>query len=80
MILNGDPALRRRLLDIAGLYLQGGEEMPAGEICHHHGSPQNKRIRRSECGNYRGILLVVHAGKILLNMIARHLSEDCMST
>ena len=30
-----------------------------------------------ECGNYRGILLVAHAGKILLKVIARRLSEYC---
>ena len=32
---------------------------------------------RTECGNYRGISLVAHAGKILLKIIARHLSEYC---
>ena len=32
---------------------------------------------RTECGNYRGILLVAHAGKILLKIIARCLSEYC---
>ena len=30
---------------------------------------------RAECGNYRGISLVAHAGKILLNIIARRLSD-----
>ena len=35
------------------------------EICHH------------ECGNYRGISLVAYAGKILLKIIARRLSEYC---
>ena len=32
---------------------------------------------RTECGNYRGISLVAHAGKILLKIIARRLSEYC---
>ena len=30
---------------------------------------------RKECDNYRGISLVAHAGKILLKIIAPHLSE-----
>ena len=32
---------------------------------------------RTECGNYRGISLVAYAGKILLEIIARRLSEYC---
>ena len=43
------------------------------EICHRHGTPQKKD--RAECGNYRGISLVAHAGKMLLKVIAHHLSE-----
>ena len=35
----------------------------------------HKKKDRTECGNYRGISLVAHAGKILLNIIARRLSE-----
>ena len=30
---------------------------------------------RAECGNYRGISLVAHAGKILLKIVAYRLSE-----
>ena len=30
---------------------------------------------RTKCGTYRGISLVTHAGKILLNIIARRLSD-----
>ena len=37
----------------------------------------HKKKDRTECGNYRGISLVVHAGKILLKIIARRLSEYC---
>ena len=33
----------------------------------------NKR----ECGNYRGISLESHAGKVLLNVVARRLSAYC---
>ena len=32
---------------------------------------------RTDCGNYRGISLLAHAGKILLKIIARRLSEYC---
>ena len=46
------------------------------EICHHHGTPQ-KEANRIECGNYRGISMVAHAGKILLKIIVRRLSEYC---
>ena len=34
-------------------------------------SAQNKN--RAECGNYRGILLVAHAGNVLLNIVAKRL-------
>ena len=37
----------------------------------------HKKKDRTECGNYRGISLVVHAGKILLKVIACRLSEYC---
>ena len=37
----------------------------------------HKRKERTECGNYRGISLVAYAGKILLEIIARRLSEYC---
>ena len=36
-----------------------------------------KRKDRAERGNYRGISLVAHAGKILLKTIARRFSEYC---
>ena len=31
----------------------------------------------TECGNYRGISLVAHAGKVLLKVIAGRLSDYC---
>ena len=37
----------------------------------------HKKKDRTGCGNYRGISLVAHTGKILLNIIARRLSEYC---
>ena len=37
----------------------------------------HKHKDRTECGNYRGILLVAHASNILLKIIARHLSDYC---
>ena len=37
----------------------------------------HKKKDRTECGNYRAISLLAHAGKILLKIIARRLSEYC---
>ena len=73
--LNGDPALRRRLLDIV-VHIWKGDEVPQQwkyvliMVLH-------KKKDRTECGNYRGISLVAHAGKILLKIVARRLSEYC---
>ena len=73
--LNGDTALRRRLLDIV-VRIWRGIEVPQqwkdAIIMVLH-----KEKDRTECGNYRGSSLVAHAGKILLKIIARHLSENC---
>ena len=54
---------------------EGGRGAAAVEIYHHGTLHKNKD--RTECGNYRGISLVAHAGKILLEIIARCLSEYC---
>ena len=59
--LNGDPALRRRLLDIVVRIWRGGEVLQQWKctiimVLH-------KKKNRTECGNYRGISLVAHAGK-----------------
>ena len=57
------------------MYLEGGEVPPQwkdGIIMVLH-----KKKDRTEYGNYRGSSLVAHAGKILLNIIARRLSEYC---
>ena len=74
--LNEDPALRQRLLDIVVRIGGGGDEVPQqwkdAIIMVLH-----KKKDRTECGNYRGISLVAHAGKILLKIIARRLSEYC---
>ena len=73
--LNGDPALRRRLLDIV-VRIWRGVEVPqqwkGAIIMVFH-----KKKDRTECGNFRGISLVAHAGKILLKIITRRLSEYC---
>ena len=37
----------------------------------------HKTKYRIECGNYRSISMVAHAGTILLKIIARRLSEYC---
>ena len=34
-------------------------------------------LHKTECGNYRGISLVSHAGKVLLKVVARRLSAYC---
>ena len=73
--LNGDPALRLRLLDIVVRIWRGSEVQQQWKyviimVLH-------KKKDRTECGNYRGISLVAHAGKILLKIIARCLSEYC---
>ena len=36
-----------------------------------------KEKARTECGNYRGISLVAHAGKVLLKIVATRLSAYC---
>ena len=71
--LNGDPALRRRLLEIVVRIWRRGEvpqQFNNAIIMVLH-----KNKDRTECGNYRGISLVVHAGKVLRKTIARRLSE-----
>ena len=37
----------------------------------------HKKDDKTECGNYRGISLVSHAGKVLLKVVARRLSACC---
>ena len=73
--LNGDPALRRRLLDIVVRIWRGGEVPQQWKYAII--MVLNKKKDRTECGNYRGFSLVAHAGKILLKIIARRLSEYC---
>ena len=73
--LNGDPALRRRLLDIVVRIWRGGEVPQQWKEVIIMVLHQKKD--RTECGNYRGISLVVHVGKIPLKIIARRLSEYC---
>ena len=37
----------------------------------------HKKGEKTECGNYRGISLVSHAGKVLFKVVARRLSAYC---
>ena len=37
----------------------------------------HKKKDRTECGNYRGIFLLAHAGKVFLKVIAGRLSDYC---
>ena len=37
----------------------------------------HKKTVRKECDNYRGISRIAHAGKIMLKIIVRRLSEYC---
>ena len=70
IILNGDPILRRRLLDVVVCIWRGGKvpkQWKDAIIIVLH-----KKKYRTECGKYRGILLLAHAGKILLKIITRH--------
>ena len=73
--LNSDPALARRLLDIV-VCVWRGSEVPQQRkyviimVLH-------KKNNRTECGNYRGISLVAHVGRILLKTIACRLSDYC---
>ena len=73
--LNGDPALRRRLLDII-VRIWRGDEVPQ-QWKYAIITVLQKKKDRIECGNYRGISLVAHAGTILLKIIVRRFSEYC---
>ena len=73
--LNGGPALRQRLLDIVVGIWRGGdvpEQWKDAIIKVLH-----KKKDRTECGNYRGISLVAHAGKILQKIIACSHRDYC---
>ena len=37
----------------------------------------HKKMDRTECSNYRGLSLVVHAGKVLLKIVANRLGDFC---
>ena len=74
--LEGDLALRRRLLHIVVyVWRGGGAAAVVVERCHHHGTPQKEGSDRIQ--QLQGISrsLVAHAGKMLLKIVARHLSE-----
>ena len=73
--LNGDPALRRILLEIV-VRIWRGSKVPQ-HWKHAIIMVVHKKKDRTGCGNYMGISLVTHTGKILLKAIARRLSEYC---
>ena len=73
--LNGDPALLQRLLDIVVGIWRGGDVPQQWKDAIIKVLYKSKD--RTECGNYRDISLVAHAGKILLKIIARRLSDYC---
>ena len=73
--LNGDPTLRGRLLDILVCTCRGREVPQQWKDAIIVVLDEKKD--RAECGNYRGISLVAHAGKILLKIIALRPSEYC---
>ena len=73
--LNGDPALRRNLLDIVVRIGRGGQVPQQWKYVIIMVLQKKKNM--TKCRNYRGISLVANAGKILLKIIARHLSEYC---
>ena len=62
--LNGDPALRRRLLDIV-VCIWRECEMPQ-QWKYAIIMVLHKKKYWTDCGNYRGISLEAHVGKILL--------------
>ena len=73
--INADAAVRRRLFDIVVCVWRGDRCRSSGTMLSYHGF--HKKEDRTQYGNYRGISLVAHAGKTLLNIIARRLSEYC---
>ena len=73
--LKGDPALRRRLLDIVVRIWREGEVPQQWKDAII--MVLDKKKDRTECGNYMGSSLVAHAGVVLLKTITRRLSENC---
>ena len=52
------------------------ENFTAVKIRRHYRTPKEGRDK-TECGIYRGISFVSHAGKVLLKVVARRLSAYC---
>ena len=72
--LNGDPALRLRLIDIVICILTGSEvpQQKYAIITVLHKKERSDRVRQLQ-----GHPLIAHGGRILLKIIARRLSEYC---
>ena len=75
LVINHDPAVLREFHRVIKL------------VCHQREVPQrwrdavikvlHKKKDRAQCGNYRDISLVAHAGKVLLKIVATRLSAYC---
>ena len=74
--LNDDSILGRRLFVIVVCIWRGGE-VPQQQCKDDITMVLHKKKSRTECSKSRGISLAAHTGMILLNIIARHLSEYC---
>ena len=71
-----DPTVLRefhRMINQAGVAPTGSTAAMAR--CRDEGFAKKKN--RTECGNYRGISLVAHAGKVLFKIVATRLSAYC---
>ena len=72
---NSNAALYWKLLDVVVCIWIGGEVPKQWKYVIIMAIHKTKD--RTECGTYRGISLVAHAGNILLNTIAHRLNEYC---
>ena len=78
--LNGNLALCRRLFDIVVCIWRRrgrGEGGVVAQRWKHGVMVFHKNKYQEECDNHKGILLVAYAGKTLLKVIARRISEYC---
>ena len=61
---------------ISSLIFRGGGEVPQQWKDAIIMAP-HKNKDRTECGNYRGVSLIAHGGKILLKIVVRRLRKYC---
>ena len=75
LFLDGDQVLLRQFYAIIRTIWQSGrvpQQWKDASIKVLH-----KKKDKTECGNYRGISLVAHAGKVLLKLVATRLGDYC---